>query len=329
MQSTEMKTYSHRDIRIATTGGFYTNLLKKFVSDRDYLFLIGKLFKIKILKQKTPIFAICDLNNICNLKCKHCYWWLNRDGEKSELTADDWRKIINEKIKKNHILQVHLVGGEPILRPDIIEVFNEEMPGKFTVLTNGTKKLIPYNGLIVYGISIDGMKETHDKIRGKTFDIIEKNVREYVEETGKKVWISMTVNSWNCEDIIEVAEYWKELAATINFQFHTPFMENDPLWIPYGNKKNKILDQIIVLRRKYPNYVINEEKQLNLLRAPWGGNRNGPTNCPNWAIIPLDHQGQQKKPCCIGGSGKDDMMPMCENCGMSNYASLYVRGIHL
>jgi MoaA/NifB/PqqE/SkfB family radical SAM enzyme len=329
MQSMKMKTCSQRDIRIATTDGFYATLLKKILSDRDYLFLIGKLFKIKILKQKTPIFAICDLNNICNLKCKHCYWWLNRDGEKPELTADDWRTIINEKIKKNHILQVHLVGGEPMLRPDIIEVFNEEMPGKFTMLTNGTKKLIPYDGLIVYGISIDGMKETHDKIRGKTFDIIEKNVREYVEETGKKVWISMTVNSWNYKEITGVAEYWKELAATINFQFHTPFMENDPLWIPYGDKKNEVLDKIIALRRKYPNYVINEEKQLNLLRATWGGNRNGPTNCPNWAIITLDHQGQQKRPCCIGGSGKDDMMPMCENCGMSNYASLYVRGIHL
>ena len=85
------------------------------LTDIDYLYLIGKLFKIKVLKQKTPIFAIIDVNNICNLHCKHCYWWLTRDGEKKELTSDDWKKIIKEKIKKNHILQTNIVGGELML----------------------------------------------------------------------------------------------------------------------------------------------------------------------------------------------------------------------
>ena len=324
----KMKT-NYRDVRIATTGGFYTNLIGKFFTDKDYFFLIGKIIKIKILKQKTPIFAICDLNNSCNLKCKHCYWWLNRDNEKKELSPNDWRHIIRQKIKRNHILQVHLVGGEPLLRPDIIEVFNEELPGKFTMLTNGTKKLIPYNGLIVYGISIDGVKDTHDKIRGVTFDAIEHNVKEYVKKTGKKVWISMTINSWNFQDITKVAEYWKDLASTINFQFHTPFVENDPLWIPYGEKRDKILDDLIMLRERFPDYVINDKEQINLIRHPWGGDKNGPKDCPNWAIIAMDHQGLTKVPCCIGGSKKDDMMPMCENCGMSNYASLFTRGIHL
>ena len=327
LESENMEEY--RDIRIATKKGFYKDVLKRLVSDRDYIFLLGKLFKIKILKKKTPLFAICDLNNICNLKCKHCYWWLNRDGEKEELTKDDWKQIIQHRLKKNHILQVNLVGGEPMLRQDIIEVFNEEMPGKYTIVTNGTKELIPYSGLIYYVISIDGMKEKHDKIRGKTFDKIFENVTKFVSKNGKRIMISMTINSWNCEDVIEVAEFWKEYAQSINFQFHTPFMENDPLWIPYGDKKNAILDDILHLKKKYPEYVINEENQINLMRKPWGGDKNGPTNCPNWAIIALDHQADEKIPCCIGGAGKDDLKPMCENCGMSNYSSLFVRGIHL
>jgi MoaA/NifB/PqqE/SkfB family radical SAM enzyme len=319
----------YRDIRIAGKHGFYKTLIQRIFSDRNYLFLIGKIFKIKILKQKTPIFAIIDINNICNLKCKHCYWWLTRDNEKPKLSTDDWKKIIYHYFKKNHILQVNLVGGEPMLRPDIIEVFNEEMSGKFTIITNGTYKLIPYSGLINYFISIDGMKETHDKIRGKTFDKIVKTVQEYKEETGKKIWINMTINSINCNDVVDVVEYWKNLAESIAFHFHTPFAENDPLWIPYGDKKNEIIDQIILLKKKYPQYIVNEIKQLNLLRSTWGGNESGPTNCPNWAIMTLDHQAQVKTPCCLGSAGENDTKPMCQNCGLSNYSSLLVHGIHL
>ena len=115
----------HHDVRIAGKKGFYSNIIKKMFTDIDYIYLIGKLFKIKVLKQKTPLFAIIDVNNICNLHCKHCYWWLTRDGEKKELTSGDWKKIIKEKITKNHILQTNIVGGEPLLRTDIIEVFNK------------------------------------------------------------------------------------------------------------------------------------------------------------------------------------------------------------
>lgn len=319
----------HHDIRISGKKGFYIQIIKKIFTELDYVYLIGKIIKIKILKQKTPIFAICDLNNICNLKCVHCYWWLNRDGEKPELLNSDWKKIIDSKFKKNHILQVNLVGGEPLLRPDIIEVFNEEMPGKFTIVTNGTHKLIDYDGLVAYWISIDGIKETHDKIRGKTFDVIEKNVKEYVKETGHKIWVSMTINTLNCKEIIQVAEYWKNIAESINFQFHTPFMENDPLWVAYGDLRNKVLDEIISLKIKYPEYVINEKKQIDLLRTPWGGDSDGPKNCPNWAIMTLNHEGISKKPCCLGGVDADDMMPMCDKCGMTNYAALFVRGIHI
>ncbi len=252
---------NHHDIRLAGKKGFYSNIIQRMLTDIDYLYLIGKIFKIKVLKQKTPIFAIIDVNNICNLHCKHCYWWLTRDGEKKELTSDDWKKIIREKIKKNHILQTNIVGGEPMLRPDLIEIFNEEVPGKFTIVTNGTYELIPYSG--------------------------------------------------------------------INFQFHTPFQDNDPLWIPYGNKKNKIINQIISLKEKFPNYIIHETKQLELLRAPWGGDEKGPIKCPNWAILVLDHRGDVKTPCCLGSAKSDDVQPQCQSCGMSNYSSLLSKGISL
>jgi len=40
------------------------------------------------------MFGSVDVNNICNLHCKHCYWWINRKEEEKDLPAEDWRKQI-------------------------------------------------------------------------------------------------------------------------------------------------------------------------------------------------------------------------------------------
>ena len=49
-----------------------------------------------------------------------------------------------------------LVGGEPTLRPDVIQVFCEEMPKRVCVVTNGTYPLKRFENLYFYWISMDG-----------------------------------------------------------------------------------------------------------------------------------------------------------------------------
>ena len=49
----------------------------------------------------------------------------------------------------------------------------------------------------------------------------------------------------------------------IGFQFHTPFIKNDPLWMSSGNKLSKAVDNLISLRKKYPDFVINGEKEAH------------------------------------------------------------------
>jgi hypothetical protein len=56
----------------------------------------------------------------------------------------------------------------------------------------------------------------------------------------------------------------------IGFQFHTPFVKGDPLWLPFGQERNKVVDNLIALREKYPDFVINSKKQLFLMKGNWG-----------------------------------------------------------
>ena len=137
----------------------------------------------------------------------------------------------------------------------------------------------------------------------------------------------MTIISLNYYTFVDLTEEWRGKVNKIGFQFHTPFMKEDPLWIPFGEKRSKIVDNIIKLRRKYPNFVINGEKQLSLMKGNWGGVDTTPIQCPSWAILSLDHMGRIKQPCCIGSADSKGLKPICEQCGLGCYSVLVANGI--
>jgi Fe-coproporphyrin III synthase len=99
----------------------------------------------------------------------------------------------------------------------------------------------------------------------------------------------MTINSLNYDTVQDLVQEWNGIVNKIGFQFHTPFVKGDPLWMPFGEKRNEVVDKLIRLRKNYPNFVINDEKQLSLMKGNWGGVGTTPVNCPSWAILSLDH----------------------------------------
>jgi Fe-coproporphyrin III synthase len=300
-----------------------------------YLSIFKKYATIKLLHAKPALYGSVDIINVCNLHCSHCYWWLNRKENDKDLTAEGWREIIKKTFKKQQVYVVTLVGGEPTMRPDIIQVFCEEMPRRVCVVTNGTYPLRRFENLYFYWISLDGTEIVHDSIRGKgSYAKTKQNILEYTKDPDrqgkpawKDIWITMTINSLNYNTFEDLTEEWRGKVNKIGFQFHTPFMKEDPLWIPFGEKRSKIVDNIIELRRKYPSFVINGEKQLSLMKGNWGGVGTTPIQCPSWAILSLDHMGRIKQPCCIGSSDSKGLKPICERCGLGCYSILVANGI--
>jgi Fe-coproporphyrin III synthase len=300
---------------------FFASIFKKYIG-------------ITLFHSKPAIYGSVDVNNICNLHCSHCYWWLNRKNDAEDLSAEQWREIIRRTFKRQHVYVVTLVGGEPTMRPDIIQVFCEEMPRRVCVVTNGTFPLKRFENLYFYWISLDGTEEVHDSIRGKgAYVKTKQNILEYRRGPDRKgkpawkdIWITMTINSLNYNTIEDLVEEWKSKVNKIGFQFHTPFIKNDPLWMPFGDKRTQVVDSLISLRKKYPHFVINGEKQLSLMKGNWGGIGTTPIQCPSWAILSLDHMGRIKQPCCIGSADKG-LKPICEECGLGCYSVLVANGI--
>jgi len=297
-----------------------------------YFHLFLKYAQYKLFNKRSPFYGSADIINVCNLHCTHCYWWLNRK-ENEELTVEQWKEIIDTKFKKKHVFIITLVGGEPTLRPDVIELFVKEFPKRVSIVSNGTYPLKKYKDLYFYWISVDGTQEVHDTIRGKgAYASTRKNILGYVEKNGndawKDIWISMTINSLNYKIVPDVIEEWHDYTNKIGFQFHTPFTKGDPLWLPFGPERTKVVDDIISMIDKYDDqYIINPKSQLELMKKNWGGKGTTPIDCPTWAILSVDHMGKEKKPCCIGSAEKNSMAPICEDCGLGCYSVLVGYGI--
>ena len=152
---------------------------------------------------KTKYFAEIDVTDSCNLRCKHCYHFQEKEDAKTQdLQTCVWEKRFNE-LYKSGIRAVLLVGGEPALRPDVLMLADKTFPLVY-VITNGTIR-IPEKFNHRLFISLDGLPKTNDNIRGN--DVFSKVMKNYSED--KRAIINMTLTSGNyneLEGVIRIAE---------------------------------------------------------------------------------------------------------------------------
>jgi radical SAM protein with 4Fe4S-binding SPASM domain len=133
--------------------------------------------------------------------------------------------------------------GEPLIHPQINQMIAyAHAQGKQTaVTTNGTtldksfSREILKSGLDIIKFSVDGNKETYQKIRGFSFEKIESNISEFIKtkiELKKKTWVevSMLVYDENIAEMDAFLKKWKTRADFVNFQ---------PKFFSIQNKKFK------------------------------------------------------------------------------------------
>jgi pyrroloquinoline quinone biosynthesis protein E len=68
-----------------------------------------------------PVGLLAELTHRCPLGCPYCSNPLELDGRQSELDATIWKRVFSEAAAIG-ILQVHLSGGEPASRRDLVEL---------------------------------------------------------------------------------------------------------------------------------------------------------------------------------------------------------------
>lgn len=116
-----------------------------------------------------PAFIVMSITNSCNLKCQGC--WITQTKPPLNLSLDQVENVIIECKKKGSFF-FGILGGEPLLYPELFKIFERHPDAYFQLFTNGTlltdevaaklRKL----GNVTPLISIEGREIVSDERRG-------------------------------------------------------------------------------------------------------------------------------------------------------------------
>lgn len=163
---------------------------------------------------------VWDITNKCNLKCKHC--GAVKLTNENETINKDWRKIID--YCKDFVDCISLLGGEPLLYPEIEKVIEYANLNGMDVflITNGQSDIKKLDNIMKHDISsimvsIDGLEETNDKIRGigswkKAMNSLNHLVNINKNKVRKTLLgVNIVINKLNSNEIIDFIESTKNL----------------------------------------------------------------------------------------------------------------------
>src|SRR4051794_6123455 len=119
-----------------------------------------------------PIYCVWELTLACDLACRHCG---SRAGKArpDELSTEECLDLVRQ-LAALGVKEVSLIGGEAYLREDWVRVIEEiTESGMIANLTTGGRGMTPERarsafaaGLRDASVSLDGLEETHDRLRG-------------------------------------------------------------------------------------------------------------------------------------------------------------------
>ncbi|QRM18975.1 heme d1 biosynthesis radical SAM protein NirJ [Dechloromonas sp. TW-R-39-2] len=153
--------------------------------------------------------VIWNLIRRCNLTCKHCYSISADTNFPGELTTEQVYTVMDD-LKGFKVPVLILSGGEPLLRPDIYDIAKRAKAKGFYVGLSSNGTLIDENNIDqiaecdfnYVGVSLDGIRETHDKFRRMdgAFEASLKGIR-LCRDLGLKIGVRFTMTQDNAHDL--------------------------------------------------------------------------------------------------------------------------------
>lgn len=171
-----------------------------------------------------PVAASFDITFQCNLKCKMCHTWLKEPeiSKDQELSTEQVVSTCNHLYKKHGVNIFRFLGGEPLLREDLVNIINAISPFSTTVITtngllleeNMCRALIKA-GLKIISISLDGPREHCETVRGNgIYDKAVNGLKTMLrikDELGSDIEVKVgnvvsKINLYHMEEVVAFAE---------------------------------------------------------------------------------------------------------------------------
>jgi 12,18-didecarboxysiroheme deacetylase len=167
---------------------------------------------------KMPV-VVWNVTRACNLNCVHCYARSTEKAREDELSTPQAMTVIDDLVDFGTPV-ILLSGGEPMMRPDLMDIaaYAVDKGLRVVISTNGTlidrqkAEDLKNLGLSYVGVSLDGREEVHDRFRRKkgAFRDALKGIRN-CQEAGIKVGLRFTMNSLNKGEIPSIFDLLEDM----------------------------------------------------------------------------------------------------------------------
>jgi len=262
--------------------------------------------------------SIVDVTDRCNLRCKHCFYF-REEHDSEELDADEFLEGLRTLKERHNIMSMGWCGGEPLYRTEVVEQ-GAKMFQMNQLFTNGTLPIPEGPGLTPF-ISLDGTREVHDEVRGKgTYDKIMANIKDSPVSTVIFLATLHRLNQGCLEDMVGELSRIENPATALLVMLFTPLKTyKDIKGYAHSQtqkrvldlsreERDRIIDRLIALRKKYPAYLLNSEVNLEMMKSENAKEATSRCNMPRRTLT-LDLKLNRKLPCVLG-SDVD-----CSKCG--------------
>jgi len=259
-----------------------------------------------LLRKHTPLIRGLVLTNRCNLHCRHCDV-AARDA--MDLGFDEVTAAVDAFYGDGGRC-LYLEGGEPFLWRDGFRGVDDIVAyarrlGYVTVVvyTNGTLPLLTAADTVF--VSVDGLRATHDALRGASFDRVMRNIRESPHPS---LFVNYTVNALNKDEIGAFCDHIEgfDNIRGVFFYLHTPYYGHDALELGPAERQ-RVLKELLALRKSHR--ILNSRAGLlAALRNDWARPLDACSVYENGVVYE-----------CCRYSGDPDL---CRECGYLSYAEI-------
>ena len=224
-----------------------------------------------------PPFLYISIINSCNLRCQGC--WVKVDGPQQIIDADRMDRIINDA-KQHGNSFFGILGGEPFMHPQLLEILGRHPECYFQIFTNGQfitddiAKELRRLGNCTPLVSVEGNTIVSNERRGRlnVFNHTMKGLENCLKNrliTG----VATSVCQTNIDDLLSKAWVQKLIDAGVHYVWYHTYR-------PVGADSHPELalrpDQVLRVRQ----FIVNLRKTMpiGVIDAYWDD--KGQALCP-------------------------------------------------
>jgi MoaA/NifB/PqqE/SkfB family radical SAM enzyme len=213
---------------------------------------------------QVPPIILFSVTNRCNLHCKGCYHQALHRSTDDEMSGEELLRVVHDADELGVSFFV-LAGGEPLVRPEIVDIMLGHPRIIFLMFTNGlliddhllrrfrrSRNVIPV-------ISFEGYEEHTDDRRGagvfgrllRTLDMMHK--------TGLFYSVSITVTKSNFETVTSeefIGDLMRRGCKFFLFVEYSPIREDTEDWVISLEQRVQLMSRIRDYRKKFRSLFI-------------------------------------------------------------------------